>query len=331
MSTIGAKMAKISGIGIYIPRYRIEAPEINKAWNRPGGRGQKSVAGPDEDVLTMGVRAAKHCIKNAGIHASELDGIYFCSVSSGYSEYALAAQVAAVLGAGEDVSAIDFGLSTRVIGSALISAADAVDSGRLEKVLLIGSDNLKAKPGSAYELNCGAGAGAVLISKEGFAEISKTASCTTNFIGRSKREGAFHGLVDDRFVMKHSFIAECWAAKANLDAAEQIDRYVIQAPDARWSGRLLKTLKANPESLASSASHIGYAGCGSFLIDLAHALEGATEGQNIIGISYGPGGSDAVLLSVEGTDASPTLEEATGETKMLSYAEYLRYAGLIGD
>jgi 3-hydroxy-3-methylglutaryl CoA synthase len=333
LGTIDIEMANLSSIGIYIPRYRIEAAEVNKAWNRSGGRGQKSIAAPDEDVLTMGVRAAKACLENSDINATELGAIYFCSVSSGYSEYALAAQVGTVLGTRDTISAADFGLSTRVVGSAIQSANDAVNSGRLEHVLVIASDQMRSEPGSSYELNYGAGAGAVLVSKHGFAEISNIASCTSNFIGRSKQEGAYHGLVDDRFVMKHGFISETSAAIENLGLDNQsVDKFIVQSPDARWSGRLLKILKVNPEALSSSAGQIGYAGCASFLIDLSVAINELSADQNMLGITYGPGGSDAIGISIVSRfTLNPNLDDSSKNTQLLSYPEYLRYTGMIGD
>lgn len=43
----------------YFPRYRLTGAEIARSHNREGGRGQRSLAGPDEDSLTLAIEAAR--------------------------------------------------------------------------------------------------------------------------------------------------------------------------------------------------------------------------------------------------------------------------------
>ena len=52
-------MAGITSIGTYIPKYRLNIEEVAKFWGIRGGRGEKAVAGFDEDSLTMAVAAAQ--------------------------------------------------------------------------------------------------------------------------------------------------------------------------------------------------------------------------------------------------------------------------------
>ena len=325
-------MANISGIGVYVPRYRIEASEINSAWGRSGGRGQKSVASADEDVLTMGIQAAHHALESASISIPSIGAVYFASVSARYIEYALASQVSRVLGLGSEVSVADFGLSTRSTMAAIQTAVDAVNSGRVENALVIASDILIAEPGSAYELNYGAGAAAAIISNSGAVELQKIISRNSDFLSRSRQEGAWHGLVDDRFIMKHGFIDEIAALAQQLELDfEAIDHVVVQAPDPRWTGRLLKKLKLTPEKLYSSAPLIGYAGCASLLIDLALAIENAETGQEILAIAYGPGGVDlSELTSKKKENRGQSIQEGLTGHPLLSYPQYLRNYGLLG-
>lgn len=333
-------MASIAGFGVYLPRYRIKAEEIQRAWGRSGGRGEKGVAARDEDVLTMGARAAQTTLAQANLDGPQLGAIYFASVSSGYAENALAAQLAHFLRASPNVSVADIGLSTRSVTSALEACADAIMSGRIKCGLVVGSDRLIAKPGSDYELSYGAGAGAVVLGQEGFARIESFASYTSGFVGRSRAEGGFHGPVDERFVMKHGFMEHTRQAAQQLVRVtditfEQLDLAVLQAPDSRWAMRTLATLGLDGKKLVSTFAHIGYAGCASFLIDLAWALERAHEGQRILAISYGPGGSDALALCVEkaiGNANGPlSVEGQLAHKEYLSYTRYLLYVGLRGD
>ena len=60
----------IAGYGAYVPRFRVETAAISAAWRPRGAAGaavaEKSVPGPDEDVVTMGTgsprfRSAVRC------------------------------------------------------------------------------------------------------------------------------------------------------------------------------------------------------------------------------------------------------------------------------
>ncbi len=333
-------MASIAGFGGYLPRYRIKAEEIQRAWGRSGGRGEKGVVARDEDVLTMGVKAAQAALAQANLDGPKLGAIYFASVSSGYAENALAAQLAHFLGASPHVTVADLGLSTRSVTSALEVCVDAIVSGRIECGLVVASDKLVAKPGSDYELSYGAGAGAVVLGQEGFARIESFASCTSGFVGRSRAEGGFHGPVDERFVMQHGFLEHVQGAVEQLANAMgmawgEFERVVLQVPEFRWGTRALEKLKIDGKKLISTFGQLGYAGCASFLIDLALALERAQEGQRILAISYGPGGSDALALRIEkaihGANGPLSVEGQLAQKEYLSYARYLLYVGLWGD
>ncbi len=326
-------MAKIAGIGIYLPRYRIEAAEINRAWGRSGGKGRKSVAASDEDALTMGLEAAKEALASSGISQGKIGLISFASISSGYSEYALAAQVAEALGAERSVQVSDFGLSTRAVAAAMQASADAVSTKRIDSALVIASDKLIAAPGSSYELNYGAGAGALIFAERGFAEIEGMASHTSGFVGLSRREGAFHGVIDERFVMQHGYLDQAERAVMRLQENLKIsewDHGVFQAPDERWALRLLKILKFSSEKLQTSAAAIGYSGCASLLTHLALAFEEAKPGQRILALSYGPGGTDAFSICItEKPKFLTSIRERLAMGEAVSYAQYLRMNKLL--
>src|SRR5205823_130266 len=90
----GADFMK-SGIvsyGGYIPRYRIRPKDIGTVWGADGeamGRGlnirAKSVPGPDEDVITISVEAARACMAKVDIDPTEIGAIYVGSESHPYA------------------------------------------------------------------------------------------------------------------------------------------------------------------------------------------------------------------------------------------------------
>ena len=74
----------IVGYGAYVPRYRIAAKDISQVWT--GGYGgvpveSKSVPGPDEDVITMSLEAARNALKRAAIAPNELSAVWIGSES----------------------------------------------------------------------------------------------------------------------------------------------------------------------------------------------------------------------------------------------------------
>lgn len=68
----------IVGYGAYIPRFRIAAREIAQLWTGgdSGPVDQKSVAGPDEDTITMTVEAGRSALRRAGIAATALGTVW---------------------------------------------------------------------------------------------------------------------------------------------------------------------------------------------------------------------------------------------------------------
>lgn len=331
-------MAGIIGYGVYIPYYRIKLEEINKAWNRSGGRGEKTVPSPDDDVITMGLKAAQEALNHADISGKQLGAVYACSVSSGYFENTVAGQSAYALGAEGNVTIADYALSTRSVTIALQAAVDAIASGRIAYALIVAADKLVAKPGSDLELLNAAGAGALVLGKaDGVVRIEKIASHSSGFVGRFRAEGEFPILDDERFVIKHGFLEHVSKAAENLSKAmpmlpKDFDRAVLQAPDPRWSSRALSKLGLAPEKLISTSSQIGYAGCASLVIDLSAAFDQAKEGEKILAVSYGPGGSDAVALNVQSESKKPikTVAEQIAQKDYVNYATYLRYNKLLG-
>jgi len=327
-------MPQLLGYGIWVPRYRIAAEEIDAAWGRPAGRGEKAVVPPDEDALTLAIKAADSALRQASLEGSALRAIYCASTSTGYAEGAFAAQLAHHLGAEGDVLAGDFGLSARAVTAAIRACLDAL--GSVEYGLVAAGEKLIAEPGSLYELSYGGGGGALLFSQThaGFAEVVGFASHTSGFVGRFRREGEFHGPVDERFVMGRFLEYTQRVVERLIDVMgitlDEFDLIVLQAPEGRWSARALKKLGVPAEKLVSTFPQLGYAGCASFLIDLALALERAKAGQLLLAVSYGPGGSDALALKISKAPPGAGVEAKLQDKKLVSYPVYLRYHGLIG-
>ncbi|MCS6936436.1 MAG: hypothetical protein NZ610_04305 [Candidatus Bipolaricaulota bacterium] len=326
----------VVGYGAAIPRKRISLAEINRAWGRAGGRGERAVAASDEDVVTLSVTAARRALAHAKIPPTELGAIYACSVSLGYGEHTLAGSVALALGAEGPVTLCDLGLSTRSVTSAIQCCVDAIRSGRIVYGLVVAGDVLPAKPGSESELSSGAGAAALVLgSGPGVAELEGFGSHAEGFIGRYRPEGDFPQMDDERFVFQQGVAVHVAHALRRLLErtglkTDAFARAVFGAPEPRWGARVAPKLGLS-ERVFTLSGEIGSAGCAMLLLDLIGALEQSQPNEKILVISWGPGGSDALALTVRERSLSlPTVAEQVAHKELITYPEYLRAMRLLG-
>ena len=85
-------MVGITRIATYFPRRRLDRALLAKAWGTRVAPGARTVAGIDEDALTMAVDAVLECTRDAD--AADFDALYFASTSSPYGEKQVASMVA---------------------------------------------------------------------------------------------------------------------------------------------------------------------------------------------------------------------------------------------
>jgi 3-hydroxy-3-methylglutaryl CoA synthase len=153
-------MVGITSFGIHVPAYRLTRDEISRAWQTRSPGGEKAVAGPDEDSLTMGVGAILDCIKHS---PQKVDGLFFASTTSPYQEKQAAAIMAAAVDLPETTRTVDFTDSLRSGTMALGSALDAVKSGSAENIIIAASDSRMGAGKSQFEMLFGDGAAAVAV------------------------------------------------------------------------------------------------------------------------------------------------------------------------
>src|SRR3990170_2544825 len=101
----------ILGYGVYLPLYRIKKEEIGKAWDT-GGRGELTVSGADEDVVTMVAEASLNALKQAGVAGPQVDAIYLASNSTPYLEHVSTGVIADLLQCGPELEVAEFAHST---------------------------------------------------------------------------------------------------------------------------------------------------------------------------------------------------------------------------
>src|SRR5512136_3077590 len=148
----------IVSYGAYIPRYRITPKVIGAVWGNDGeamGRNlnirAKSVPGPDEDVITISVEAARACMAKVDIDPAEIGAIYVGSESHPYAVKPTATIVGEAIGATPDMTAADYEFACKAGTAAIQSCMALVESQMVEYGLAIGSDLAQAAPGDALE------------------------------------------------------------------------------------------------------------------------------------------------------------------------------------
>ena len=140
----------VVGYGAYVPRYRLPAKEVARIWT--DGQGglpivEKSVPGPDEDVATMSIEAARNALKRAEIHAHQLRAVWVGSESHPYAVKPTSTIVAEAIGAVPSTQAADWEFACKAGTEAMVAAMGMVGSGMADYTLAIGMDTAQGRPG----------------------------------------------------------------------------------------------------------------------------------------------------------------------------------------
>jgi 3-hydroxy-3-methylglutaryl CoA synthase len=329
-------MVGVVSYGAYVPRWR-----LGKELLRRGLKGEKAVAGPDEDSLTMGVAAALDCLK--GLDRSSVDALFFASTTSPFKEKGVASMIAAALDLRRDVATADFGGTLRAGTTALKSALDAVKAGSARNVLVVSADCRLAAPGSAFELSLGDGAAALLVGSEGV-----VAEYVGGFFVADEIYDVWRRDVDlyvqsweERFIYTQGYLRVLSEAINGLFkklgvAPSDVGRAAIYAPDARRAAELARAVGMDPAKQLQDPmlDSIGCTGAAHALMLFTASLEEATPGSKVLIASYGNGG-DALLFAVkEGVEKLKASRRGVRghlavKRPVPDYVTYLRWRGLI--
>lgn len=330
-------MVGITSISAYIPRYRLSLEEIEKMWRATGARGEKAVAGYDEDTITMAVAASIDCLKR---NKEDLDGLSLATTTAPYKEKQNAALVAAALDLRRTCSIFDFSNTLRAGTSAMKAAMDAVQSGSAKTVLIAAADCPLGAPRGRFEQILGDGAAAVTIgSQDHIATIEDTYSIFNSFTDWWRKENdAFLQSGELRFINEAGYVPTMKEAIAELMKrsslpAEKFSKVVFYGPDAREHAGLGKALGFQKEQIQDPFfGQIGNTGAAAALIMLAAAFEDATAGDRILFASYGDG-ADAFIFrvteNISRIKIAPLVKDRLANKVMIDYGSYLYWRDLV--
>lgn len=326
-------MVGICSYGAYVPLYRLAREAM--ALEGKGGAGERSVAGADEDSLTMAIDAILDCAK--GIDRSSIGGLYNASTTSPFAEKQLAAAAATALDFSQNIVTVDLGDSLRAGVSALRLAADSVKAGSAKTIMVSAADCRLGTPLSPLEASSGDGAAALLVGDSDVAAtIEGCYSVSSDFTDTWRpANDKFVHVWNDRFALTEGYqpiIRNAVTAAMKQFGVEPagITKFVFNAPDARSHTALATSLKFDAKTQVQYPlfNEMGNTGAAFPLMLLVAALEQAKAGDTILFAGYGDG-VDVLLLKV--TDQIEKIRDRHGvlgylqSKKMIpSYLKYLR-------
>src|SRR5436309_2115780 len=332
-------MVGITRIGTYFPRRRLDRALIAKAWGARVPAGTRTVAGFDEDALTMATDAVLACLGDAD--PAGFDALYFASTSSPYLEKQVASMIATAADLRRDVVVADLAGSVRAGLAALRAALDGVRAGSLRTALVAAADARLAEPESEMEPLLGDGAAAVAVGGDGVvAELVSVASVAEEFtyVWRTDEQRTLR-VSETRFGTTYGYVrdmAEVIGAalrKAELPPA-RVARLVLGAPEPRAAAEAARRAGLDParQLEASLLAEAGLLGTPEPLALLARALETAAPGDFLVVGAYGEGADALVLRATERLPAArprPLADRLAHGIALPSYERYLRARGVL--
>jgi len=291
-------MVGIVSYGAYIPIWRMNRELLSR------GSGERSVAGQDEDSLTMAVAAAIDCLGD--LDRENIDGVLFASTTSPFKEKCVASTIAAVLDLRRDVFTADFANSIRAGTSALKAALGMVKAGAAKQILVTAADCRLGAPGSPFERTFGDGGAALLVGKENLiAELEEEHSISDEIYDVWRRDvDLYVNSWEDRFIYSygyHTVVNEAVSGlmkKAGVESKD-VKKAVLSAPETKRAMSLAKSLGFDPKTQLQDplADKVGDTGTAQPLMLFTAALEEANLDDRFLLAGYG-NGSDAFLFTV---------------------------------
>ena len=340
-------MNGIVSYGAYVPCHKIETGEIASVWGADGSAWaknlnvySKSVPGPDEDVITISVEAARQAMSRAKLTGENIGAIYTGSESHPYAVKPTSTIVAEAISATPHLTAADYEFACKAGTAAIQTCLGMVGDGQIENGIAIGVDTSQGAPGDALEYSASAGGGALIIGKKNvIAEINHTTSYTTDTPDFWRREGQKYPRHGGRFTGKPAFfkhVMSCGLKTMEMAGTKPEDyKYIVtHQPNGKFPIRAAKSLGFNEEQYKTGllTPRIGNTYSGAVFLGLTAILDIAEPGDRILAVAYGSGaGSDGFDITVTDNitkmDRTDTIESMIERMKIINYATYAKYRG----
>jgi len=151
-------MIGIVSYGFYVPRYRIKVEEIANTWGKNPEDvkkslmiSEKTVAGNDEDSLTMAYESTAMCLSDISLKKDDIKTIFFGSETPPYVVNPASTILGEFLGIDHHYLASDTQFACKAATGAIISAAAIIKSSFTDFALVVASDKANSKPHDPLE------------------------------------------------------------------------------------------------------------------------------------------------------------------------------------
>ncbi len=341
----------IVGYGSYIPRNRVKLETIAEVWGASAPhmkKGlmlyEKSVPGPDQDVITMSVEAARNSLKRCVVDPEKIGAIYIGSESHPYAVKPSGTTVAEAINATPDIHCADYEFACKAGSEAMFVTSQLIKAGAMEYALAIGADTSQGQPGDALEYSASAGAAAFIFGKDNLLAVMKeTNTFMTDTPDFWRREHAFYPKHAGRFTGEPAFFRTVMGCATGLleksgMKPEDFTYAVFHQPNGKFPMRAGKALGFTQEQLETGwlVPWLGNTYSGASPIGLTAILDVCKPGDKIFMVSYGSGaGSDGFIFEVTDriTDAQKkavfTRTMLDENKRYLSYGQYAKFRGKI--
>lgn len=340
-------MVGIISYGAYIPSYRIKVEEIANVYGKNSDFikkelliEEKSVAGYDEDSLTMSVEATLNALKKVSIERKKIGAVYSGSESPVYAVKPNASILGEILGIGNSYTSADIEFACKAGTAAMQMVFGLAKAGFIDYGIAVSADTSQSRPGDILEYTASAGAASFIIGNkkdEIIAELEcmhSISSDTPDFWRRNLQKFPMHA---ERFTGEPAYfthVVECTKAlmeKAKIKPSD-VAHAAFHTPNGKFPMRAGKILGFSEKQLESNllVSKIGNTYSAASMLVLVNILEKAKPGERILMTSFGSGaGSDSFLFkatnNIKKLKKSRTIKIYIDDKQYISYSEYNKF------
>lgn len=339
-------MIGIVSYGGYIPRLRLPRMTMfqSMAWFAPAtiavAQGERSVCNWDEDALSMSVEAARDCLRDQD--KSRVDAIFLASTTLPYADRQNSGIVSTALNLKSETLTADVTGSLKAGTSAMVTAFEALQGGKKDRILISASDRREAKAGYFYEMWFGDGAASLLLGKDDvIAELKGSHSISYDFPDHYRdAQKKYDYIWEERWIRDEGYTKILPEAIGGLLkkyglSIGNFSKIVYPCFFSREHAAIGKKIGANPQALQGNMHEVtGEMGTAHPLAMFIHALEEAKPGDNILLASFGQG-SDVFWFEVtENIAKLPKrngIKESLAKRKeMDSYTKFCQFRDRLG-
>ncbi|OGK20141.1 hypothetical protein A3C23_01410 [Candidatus Roizmanbacteria bacterium RIFCSPHIGHO2_02_FULL_37_13b] len=340
-------MTGIVSYGFYIPKYRIKIGDIAKVWGKEEKNisrsllvKEKTVAGIDEDSLTMAYESSKMAFEGLNIDKKKIGAVYVGSESHPYAVNPTATILAEMLGIRGHYLASDTEFACKAATGAMISGLGMIKSKLTSYVLVSASDKAQSMPHDVLEYTASSASVSLLMGSQDLVlKVLDYSTYSTDTPDFWRRDGIRYPSHGGRFTglpayFYHIFNSSSDLLKKTKIKPHQIAHAVFHMPNGKFPIQIAYKLGFDFDQVKQSlvVENLGNSYTASALLGLVSVLEVAQKNDLIFFASFGSGaGSDAFIFQV--TDnidkRRMSLSKKIKNKKYIDYPTYLKFMDTI--